>query len=245
MTENYLLEVKNVSKSFGVVKALNRIDFNVRPNEIHALCGENGAGKSTLMNILSGVYPYGSYGGEVYYDGELCKFRNVRESENKNIAIIHQHLALFPALSIAENIFLGNENAKNSVIDWKLTIRRATELMERVGLHENPETKIRDLGVGKQQLVEICKAISKNVRLLILDEPTRGVDVNAKFEIYSVINELAKAGIAVIMVSSELPEIINMCDNVCVIKAGKMTGMLGREELDQERIMQYAAGGEE
>ena len=159
MTENYLLEVKNVSKSFGVVKALNRIDFNVRPNEIHALCGENGAGKSTLMNILSGVYPYGSYGGEVYYDGELCKFRNVRESEKKNIAIIHQHLALFPALSIAENIFLGNENAKNSVIDWKLTIRRAAELMERVGLHENPETKIRDLGVGKQQLVEICKAI--------------------------------------------------------------------------------------
>ena len=117
MTENYLLEVKNVSKSFGVVKALNRIDFNVRPNEIHALCGENGAGKSTLMNILSGVYPYGSYGGEVYYDGELCKFRNVRESEKKNIAIIHQHLALFPALSIAENIFLGNENAKNSVAD--------------------------------------------------------------------------------------------------------------------------------
>ena len=117
MTENYLLEVKNVSKSFGVVKALNRIDFNVRPNEIHALCGENGAGKSTLMNILSGVYPYGSYGGEVYYDGELCRFRNVRESEKKNIAIIHQHLALFPALSIAENIFLGNENAKNSVID--------------------------------------------------------------------------------------------------------------------------------
>lgn len=111
MTENYLLEVKNVSKSFGVVKALNRIDFNVRPNEIHALCGENGAGKSTLMNILSGVYPYGSYGGEVYYDGELCKFRNVRESEKKNIAIIHQHLALFPALSIAENMLIVYANS--------------------------------------------------------------------------------------------------------------------------------------
>lgn len=164
MTENYLLEVKNVSKSFGVVKALNRIDFNVRPNEIHALCGENGAGKSTLMNILSGVYPYGSYGGEVYYDGELCKFRNVRESEKKNIAIIHQHLALFPALSIAENIFLGNENAKNSVIDWKLTIRRAAELMERVGLHENPETKIRDLGVGNDDAVYRVGALSDRQR---------------------------------------------------------------------------------
>lgn len=126
MTENYLLEVKNVSKSFGVVKALNRIDFNVRPNEIHALCGENGAGKSTLMNILSGVYPYGSYGGEVYYDGELCKFRNVRESEKKNIAIIHQHLALFPALSIAENICSATRFLRNSdrILEKKTPVLR-------------------------------------------------------------------------------------------------------------------------
>jgi|GEM_PF-1901694 len=218
MTENYLLEVKNVSKSFGVVKALNRIDFNVRPNEIHALCGENGAGKSTLMNILSGVYPYGSYGGEVYYDGELCKFRNVRESEKKNIAIIHQHLALFPALSIAENIFLGNENAKNSVIDWKLTIRRAAELMERVGLHENPETKIRDLGVGKQQLVEICKAISKNVRLLILDEPTAALNDEESALLLELMRKFRQEGISCIFITHKLHEITAVADRITITR---------------------------
>ena len=221
MTENYLLEVKNVSKSFGVVKALNRIDFNVRPNEIHALCGENGAGKSTLMNILSGVYPYGSYGGEVYYDGELCKFRNVRESEKKNIAIIHQHLALFPALSIAENIFLGNENAKNSVIDWKLTIRRAAELMERVGLHENPETKIRDLGVGKQQLVEICKAISKNVRLLILDEPTAALNDEESALLLELMRKFRQEGISCIFITHKLHEITAVADRITIIRDGE------------------------
>ena len=225
MTENYLLEVKNVSKSFGVVKALNRIDFNVRPNEIHALCGENGAGKSTLMNILSGVYPYGSYGGEVYYDGELCKFRNVRESEKKNIAIIHQHLALFPALSIAENIFLGNENAKNSVIDWKLTIRRAAELMERVGLHENPETKIRDLGVGKQQLVEICKAISKNVRLLILDEPTAALNDEESALLLELMRKFRQEGISCIFITHKLHEI-----KVLVTPTWKIEGAVAKVE---------------
>lgn len=242
MTENYLLEVKNVSKSFGVVKALNRIDFNVRPNEIHALCGENGAGKSTLMNILSGVYPYGSYGGEVYYDGELCKFRNVRESEKKNIAIIHQHLALFPALSIAENIFLGNENAKNSVIDWKLTIRRAAELMERVGLHENPETKIRDLGVGKQQLVEICKAISKNVRLLILDEPTAALNDEESALLLELMRKFRQEGISCIFITHKLHEITAVADRITIngaydalspyIESGKLNVLSGQIERD-------------
>ncbi|MFR6027526.1 MAG: substrate-binding domain-containing protein [Christensenellales bacterium] len=165
-------------------------------------------GNQRLWNILSGVYPYGSYGGEVYYDGELCKFRNVRESEKKNIAIIHQHLALFPALSIAENIFLGNENAKNSVIDWKLTIRRAAELMERVGLHENPETKIRDLGVGKQQLVEICKAISKNVRLLILDEPTAALNDEESALLLELMRKFRQEGISCIFITHKLHEIM-------------------------------------
>lgn len=238
MTENYLLEVKNVSKSFGVVKALNRIDFNVRPNEIHALCGENGAGKSTLMNILSGVYPYGSYGGEVYYDGELCKFRNVRESEKKNIAIIHQHLALFPALSIAENIFLGNENAKNSVIDWKLTIRRAAELMERVGLHENPETKIRDLGVGKQQLVEICKAISKNVRLLILDEPTAALNDEESALLLELMRKFRQEGISCIFITHKLHEITAVADRITIIRDGETIETLSMhgDQVNEDRI---------
>lgn len=246
MTENYLLEVKNVSKSFGVVKALNRIDFNVRPNEIHALCGENGAGKSTLMNILSGVYPYGSYGGEVYYDGELCKFRNVRESEKKNIAIIHQHLALFPALSIAENIFLGNENAKNSVIDWKLTIRRAAELMERVGLHENPETKIRDLGVGKQQLVEICKAISKNVRLLILDEPTAALNDEESALLLELMRKFRQEGISCIFITHKLHEITAVADRITIIRDGETIETLSMhgDQVNEDRIIKGMVGRE-
>ena len=246
MTENYLLEVKNVSKSFGVVKALNRIDFNVRPNEIHALCGENGAGKSTLMNILSGVYPYGSYGGEVYYDGELCKFRNVRESEKKNIAIIHQHLALFPALSIAENIFLGNENAKNSVIDWTLTIRRAAELMERVGLHENPETKIRDLGVGKQQLVEICKAISKNVRLLILDEPTAALNDEESALLLELMRKFRQEGISCIFITHKLHEITAVADRITIIRDGETIETLSMhgDQVNEDRIIKGMVGRE-
>ena len=246
MTENYLLEVKNVSKSFGVVKALNRIDFNVRPNEIHALCGENGAGKSTLMNILSGVYPYGSYGGEVYYDGELCRFRNVRESEKKNIAIIHQHLALFPALSIAENIFLGNENAKNSVIDWKLTTRRAAELMERVGLHENPETKVRDLGVGKQQLVEICKAISKNVRLLILDEPTAALNDEESALLLELMRKFRQEGISCIFITHKLHEITAVADRITIIRDGETieTLCMHGDQVNEDRIIKGMVGRE-
>ena len=176
MEENYLLEVKQVSKRFGVVKALDKIDFNVWRNEIHALCGENGAGKSTLMNVLSGIYPYGEYEGEFYFDGNLCKFKSIKDSEQLAIAIIHQQLALIPSLSIAENIFIGNENETHGIINWTQTLNKAKELMDLVGLHEDPETKIRDIGVGKQQLVEICKAMSKNVRLLILDEPTAALN---------------------------------------------------------------------
>src|SRR5690606_5071381 len=167
-----ILEMRDISKTFPGVKALDNVSFSVRRGEIHALVGENGAGKSTLMKILSGVYPHGEYEGDIVYEGEVKAFRGIADSEREGIIIIHQELALVPLLSIAENIFLGKECAKNGIIDWQETNRRTRELLERVGLDERPETKVMHLGLGKQQLVEIAKALSREVRLLILDEPT-------------------------------------------------------------------------
>src|SRR4051812_4071393 len=167
-----ILEMRGVSKSFSGVQALRDVNFTVEAGQIHALVGENGAGKSTLMKVLSGVYPHGDYEGEIEFDGQECRFAGIRDSEHRGIVIIHQELALASNLSIAENIFLGNEQSKRGLIDWNRTNAAASELMRRVGLNENPVTQVIDLGVGKQQLVEIAKALSKRVQLLILDEPT-------------------------------------------------------------------------
>ncbi|HSX74974.1 MAG TPA: ATP-binding cassette domain-containing protein, partial [Shinella sp.] len=171
-----LLEMRGITKTFPGVKALDNVNLKVREGEIHALVGENGAGKSTLMKVLSGVYPAGSYEGEIHFDGEVRRFSTISDSEDLGIIIIHQELALVPLLSIAENIFLGNEVATNGIIDWKLAFRRTQELLNKVGLKEPPGTLITDIGVGKQQLVEIAKALSKKVRLLILDEPTASLN---------------------------------------------------------------------
>jgi ABC-type sugar transport system ATPase subunit len=162
-----LLEMRSITKTFPGVKALDSVNLTVNQGEIHALVGENGAGKSTLMKVLSGVYPVGTYDGEIHYDGALAEFRDIADSEERGIIIIHQELALVPLLSIAENLFLGNEIAKNGVIDWPATFQRTGELLRKVGLREAPTTKVDSLGVGKQQLVEIAKALSKEVRLLI------------------------------------------------------------------------------
>src|SRR5687768_11934836 len=172
-----ILEMRSITKTFPGVKALQDVNLSVRRGEIHAICGENGAGKSTLMKVLSGVYPHGSYDGEITFDGEPCHFSGIRDSEHRGIVIIHQELALAQQLSIAENIFLGNEQAKRGLIDWNRTNHAAAQLLERVGLHENPVTPVLDLGVGKQQLVEIAKPLSKKVRLLILDEPTAALKI--------------------------------------------------------------------
>ena len=167
--------MRNITKRFGKVTALSNVNLKVARGEVHALVGENGAGKSTLMNVLSGIYPYGSYEGDIVFDGQTCQFNTIKDSEANGIVIIHQELALVPFLSIAENMFLGNERTaafSGKVMDWPRTFQRARELLDLVGLHEDPRTLIKDIGVGKQQLVEIAKAIAKNVRLLILDEPT-------------------------------------------------------------------------
>ena len=235
-----ILTMENITKTFGPVKALTDVNLSVDRGEIHAICGENGAGKSTLMNVLSGVYPYGSYSGKITFDGKECKYHTINDSEADGIVIIHQELALSPFLSIAENIFIGNEQAKGGVIDWDKTRAEAKKLLDRVGLPEDPDTKVMDIGVGKQQLVEIAKALSKDVKLLILDEPTRGIDVGAKYEIYCIIADLAKQGKSIIMISSEMSEIIGMSNRVMVMCDGRITGFINGKDATQENIMALA-----
>ena len=234
-----LLEMKNITKTFPGVKALDNVNLQVEEGEIHALVGENGAGKSTLMNVLSGIYPYGSYEGDIIYDGEICKFSKIKDSEEKGIVIIHQELALIPYMSIGENMFLGNERGKKFAINWNDTYGEAEKYMRTVGLKESSRTLIKDIGTGKQQLVEIAKALAKHAKLLILDEPTRGIDVGAKYEIYCIINQLVAEGKSVIMISSELPEVLGMCDRIYIMNEGKIVGELQGEEASQEIIMSH------
>ena len=232
-----ILEMKNITKTFPGVKALDNVNLKVEEGEIHALVGENGAGKSTLMNVLSGIYPYGSYEGDIIYEGEVCKFHKIKDSESKGIVIIHQELALVPEMTIGENMYLGNEVGRKSAIDWDKTYSEADKYLKMVGLTESSKVKVKEIGTGKQQLVEIAKALSKHARLLILDEPTRGIDVGAKYEIYCIINDLAKEGKSVIMISSELPEVIGMSDRIYIMNASRIVGEMRAEEATQENIM--------
>ena len=219
---DYILEMRDITKEFPGVKALSNVDMAVRRGEIHAICGENGAGKSTLMKVLSGVHPTGSYTGEIHFNGKLAEYSNVRDSERDGIVIIHQELALIPELSIAENIFLGNERAsKSGVIDWFATRQMAAELMERVGLSEDPLTKSKDIGVGKQQLVEIAKALSKEVKLLILDEPTAALNEGDSQHLLQIMDGLRQRGITCIMISHKRNEIEQISDAITIIRDGK------------------------
>ncbi len=221
-----LLEMRGITKTFPGVKALDEVTLTVRKGEIHALVGENGAGKSTLMKVLSGVYPAGSYEGEIHYDGELAQFRDISDSESRGIIIIHQELALVPLLSIAENVFLGNERAKNGVIDWNATNRKTGELLKKVGLREAPTTMVDKLGVGKQQLVEIAKALSKEVRLLILDEPTAALSESDSQALLDLMLELKAQGVTSIIISHKLNEVRRVADSVTVIRDGSTVSTL-------------------
>jgi putative multiple sugar transport system ATP-binding protein len=203
------------------VKALDNVCLQVRKAEIHALSGENGAGKSTLMNILSGTYPHGSYTGDIVMDGRVCEFRDIKHSERAGIVIIHQELALSPYLSIAENIFIGNEKAKFQVIDWDKTREDALVLMKKLGLEENPNTPVGQLGVGKQQIVEIAKALAKDVRLLILDEPTAALNEKDSENLLQLLLELKKHGISSVLISHKLNEVAKVADAITIIRDGK------------------------
>lgn len=239
---DYILEMKDIVKEFSGVRALDNVNLKIERGEIHALCGENGAGKSTLMNVLSGLYSYGSYSGEIIYNGDLCKFKDLRDSEDQGIVIIHQELALSPYLSIKENIFLGNEQAKHGVIDWDLTEKKTDNLLKTVGLRINPNTLVSQIGVGQQQLVEIAKAFSKEVRLLILDEPTAALNEEESANLLELIKEFKKQGITSIIISHKLNEIVNVADRITILRDGQTIETLELADINEERIIRGMVG---
>lgn len=239
-----ILEMQNITKLFPGVKALDNVNLKVNRGEIHALCGENGAGKSTLMNVLSGVYPFGSYTGNILFNGKECKFKKIKDSEEEGIVIIHQELALVPYLSIAENMFIGNERAKGSVIDWNETYKMAKQYLVKVGLNDDPNTLIKDIGVGKQQLVEIAKSLAKNVKLLILDEPTAALNEEDSNNLLELMLELKKDGITSILITHKLNEVEKVSDQITVIRDGTTIETLvkGVDEVTEDRIIKGMVG---
>ncbi|WFE97753.1 multiple monosaccharide ABC transporter ATP-binding protein [Micromonospora sp. WMMD987] len=243
--DDTILEMRRITKTFPGVTALADVSLSVRRGEIHAICGENGAGKSTLMKVLSGVHPTGSYDGEIVLDGRPVNFRGIRDSESQGVVIIHQELALVPHLSIAENIFLGNERrGPGGLIDWNRANADAAELLASVGLHENPVTPVIQLGVGKQQLVEIAKALSKKVRLLILDEPTAALNDIDSAHLLDLLRRLRDQGITCILISHKLNEVTAIADATTVIRDGRTveTLSLASGEVTQERIIRGMVG---
>jgi putative multiple sugar transport system ATP-binding protein len=236
--------MRGITKTFPGVKALQDVNLAVRRGEIHAICGENGAGKSTLMKVLSGVYPHGSYDGEIVFDSEPCRFSGIRDSERRGIVIIHQELALSPYLSIAENIFLGNERTRRGLIDWNRTNAEAAALLDRVGLRENPVTRAMDIGVGKQQLVEIAKALSKQVRLLILDEPTAALNDEDSAHLLDLLRGLRDEGITSVIISHKLNEIKAIADSTTIIRDGRTIETLDMSggEVSEDRIISGMVG---
>jgi putative multiple sugar transport system ATP-binding protein len=245
--EQYALEMRNITKSFPGVKALENVNLKVKAQQIHALVGENGAGKSTLMNVLSGVYPHGSYEGDIVIDGQVCAFKNIKESEAKGIAIIHQELALIPQLSIAENVFLGNEQTEfGPVISWDKTRMRTLEMMKKVGLNESIDTKIQNIGMGKQQLVEIIKALAKDVKILILDEPTAALNDEDSKHLLDLLLDLKSQGITSIIISHKLNEVTRVADEITILRDGKTIETLvkGVDEFSESRIIKGMVGRE-
>jgi putative multiple sugar transport system ATP-binding protein len=241
-----ILEMKNITKEFPGVKALNNVSFRVAEGEIHCLVGENGAGKSTLMKVLSGVYPYGSYSGDILFGGEVQKFTSIRDSEKAGIVIIYQELALIPEMTVYENIFLGNEIKKGLVVDLNETIKRAGEMLKKVRLNVNPAAKVKELGVGKQQLVEIAKALSKEVRLLILDEPTSALNEDDSENLLNLLRELRNHGVTCVLISHKLKEVIEIADSVTVLRDGKTIVTLSnaKGEVNENVLIKYMVGRE-
>ena len=241
-----LLEMKNITKTFPGVKALDNVNLKVEEGEIHALVGENGAGKSTLMNVLSGVYPFGSYTGDIIYNGEVCKFHDIKQSEEKGIVIIHQELALIPYMTIGENLFLGNERGKKAAINWDETYRLAEKYTKQVGLTDSVRTYIKDIGVGKQQLVEIAKALAKNAKLLILDEPTSSLNEADSQALLDLLLKLKKEGLTSIIISHKLNEVSYVADKITVIRDGSTIETLtkGVDDFSEERIIKGMVGRE-
>jgi len=239
-----ILEMRNITKVFPGVIALDEVNIRVKAGEIHALVGENGAGKSTLMKVLSGVYPHGTYTGDILFQDEVVEFKDINHSEHLGIVIIHQELALIPHLSIAENIFLGNEQTRLGVIDWNQTTVRTRELLKKVGLSESPNALISSIGVGKQQLVEIAKALSKEVKLLILDEPTAALNERDSDNLLQLLLELKNQGITSILITHKLNEIAKVADTITILRDGRTIETLDvkKDGITEDRIIKGMVG---
>ncbi len=243
---DYILEMNGITKEFTGIKALDDVNFKVERGEIHCLIGENGAGKSTLMKVLSGVYPYGTYDGDIVFEGDVQRFSEINDSVKAGIAIIYQELALFPDLTVYENIFAGNEIRKGPFVDWNETIVQSVKMLEKVKLKVDPETLIKDLGVGKQQLVEIAKTLSKEVKLLILDEPTAALNENDSENLLELLKELRSQGITCIMISHKLKEVISIADKATILRDGKTIVTLDahKGEISESVIIKNMVGRE-
>ena len=243
---DYILEMQDIIKEFPGVKALSNVNFKVKRGEIHCLVGENGAGKSTLMKVLSGVYPYGTYGGNIIYNGVEQQFKSIADSETAGIAIIYQELALIPELSVYENIYFGHEIMDGRVINWNQTIVKASEMLKKVRLNINPSIKVKDLGVGNQQLVEIAKALSKDVKLLILDEPTAALNEDDSANLLELLRQLKDQGVTSIMISHKLKEIVSIADTVTVLRDGSTICSMDAKEqaITEQDIIKYMVGRE-
>ncbi|WP_134684003.1 xylose ABC transporter ATP-binding protein [Brevibacillus migulae] len=240
----YALEMIEITKEFPGVKALDRVSFKVKKGEIHALCGENGAGKSTLMKVLSGLYPAGTYQGEIQIDGEKKEFHQIMDAEKAGIAIIHQELALVKEMTVGENIFLGAEPIKRGVIQWDELYHQAAGWLKKVGLKVSPETKIGTLGIGQQQLVEIAKALSKNTKILILDEPTAALTESEVEILMGLLHQLRNNGVSCIYISHKMPEVFRLADSITILRDGRTIATLDSKEADDDKVVSLMVGRE-
>lgn len=240
----HVLEMSDITKEFPGVKALDRVNFKVRKGEIHALCGENGAGKSTLMKVLSGLYPAGTYSGEIIIEGQSRRFQQISDAEEAGIAIIHQELALVKEMTVGENIFLGAEPCRHGVIQWDELYHNASVWLKKVGLNISPNVKIGHLGIGQQQLVEIAKALSKHTKILILDEPTAALTESEVSILMGILNQLRREGVSCIYISHKMPEVFALADSITVLRDGRTIATLDRKETDDDQVVSLMVGRE-
>src|SRR5215207_4157251 len=243
-TNTPLLEMREITKSFPGVRALDGVSFDLHKGELHALVGENGAGKSTLMKVLGGVYPFGSYGGDVVIDGQVRQFAGVRDSEHAGVAVIFQELSLIKGLTIGENIFLGREPSRFGVIRWEELYRRARKLLDELRLPVDPRTPVRNLGIGQQQLVEIAKALSQEARILVLDEPTAALTESEVETLFRILEDLRARGVGMIYISHKLEEVFRISDRITVLRDGRTVGTDDTRDLNEARIIARMVGRE-
>ncbi|MDD5423270.1 MAG: ATP-binding cassette domain-containing protein [Candidatus Omnitrophota bacterium] len=244
MPDDNILEMRGISKEFPGVRALDDVTFSVRRGEIHALVGENGAGKSTLMKVLSGVYPAGEYSGNILIDGREIRFKSIKDSERASVAIIYQELALVKQLSIVENIYLGNEIASRGVINWDESVKKAQDYLEHVGLKVSPVSPVSYLGVGEQQLVAIAKALSKEAKILVLDEPTAALSGGEAEKLLNILKKLKSEGVTCIYISHRLKEVFDIADRITILRDGKTIATRDKAELDENKLIALMVGRE-